>query len=204
MSTTAPLSPPLIPVSPELAARLTRLTVAQYDCMIENGTINDAEGVELIEGLLVTKMGRNRPHIQAGKKGLETLLKPAPAGWHVAKEDPVVAPDWSKPEPDLAIVRGRIEDYSTRDVTASDLGLVMEIADSSLAEDRDVMGRLYAAGGIPTYWIVNLVDRQVEVHADPDPAGGYRAKAVFQPHEEIPVALDGVEVGRVSVLDLLP
>ena len=77
--------------------------------MIENGTIGDAEKIELIEGLLVTKMGRNRPHVQASKKGLAALLRIAPPGWHVAKEDPFVASDWSKPEPDLALVRGRVD-----------------------------------------------------------------------------------------------
>ena len=204
MSRTAPSAPPPISLSPQLAARLSRLTVDQYDRMIENGTIGDAEDVELIEGLLVTKIGRNRPHVQAGKLGLEALLRIAPPGWHVAKEDPVIASDWSKPDPDLALVRGRVAYYSNRDVAAADMGLVLEIADSSLAEDRDVMGRLYAAGGIPAYWIVNLVDRRVEVYTDPDPAGGYRAKAIFQPGEQIPVTLDGAEVGRVPVIDLLP
>jgi hypothetical protein len=86
--------PPLpISVSPQLASRLSRLTVDQYDRMLENGTLNDAEDVELIEGLLETKMGRNRPHVQAGKMGLAALPRIAPRGWHVAKEDPFVASD---------------------------------------------------------------------------------------------------------------
>jgi Uma2 family endonuclease len=204
MSSMAQPVPPPISVSPSLAARLSRLTVDQYDRMVENGTIGDTEELELIEGLLVTKMGRNRPHVQAGKMGLEALLRIVPPGWHVAKEDPFVASDWSKPEPDLALVRGRVADYSGRDVTATDLGLVVEIADSSLAEDRHVMGRLYAAGGIPAYWIINLIDRRVEVYNDPDPAGGYRRETVFRPGDEIPVVLDGLDAGPIPVMDLLP
>ena len=180
------------------------ITVRQYDRMIENGTIGDAENIELIEGLLVTKMGRNRPHVQAGKKGLAALLRIAPPGWHVAKEDPFVASDWSKPEPDLALVRGRVDDYANRDVTAGDIGLIIEIADSSLAADREVMGRLYAAGGIPVYWIVNLVDQWIETYTSPDPTSGYQSRVDYRPGEEIPVVIDGQEVGRIAVTELLP
>ncbi|MFO0890590.1 MAG: Uma2 family endonuclease [Isosphaeraceae bacterium] len=203
MTTVPPQAPPTS-VSPHLAARLSRLTVDQYDRMTETGMLHRAEDVELIEGLLVFKIGRNREHVQAGKLGLAALQRIIPPGWHVAKEDPFVASNWSKPEPDLAVVRGRIEDYAKRNVTSGDLGLIVEIAESSLAEDRDVMGRLYAAGGISVYWIVNLVDRCVEVHSDPDPGTGYRTRAVLQPGQQIPVVLDGAAVGAVPVDDLLP
>jgi hypothetical protein len=108
MSTIAQTPPTLAP-SAHLLAGLYRLTVRQYDRMIEDGTIAEDEPVELIEGLLVRKMGKKRHHIQAGKRGLKALSRLAPAGWHVAKEDPIVASDWSKPEPDLALVRGDVE-----------------------------------------------------------------------------------------------
>ncbi|APW62014.1 Uma2 family endonuclease [Paludisphaera borealis] len=204
MSTTTPATPLPVAISPLLTSRLSRLTVSQYDRMIENGTISQSEDLELIDGLLVTKMSRNRPHVQAGKLGLAALMRIVPPGWHVAKEDPIVASDWSKPEPDLALVRGRVVDYATRDVTASDVGLVIEIAASSLAVDRDVMGRLYASGGIPVYWIVNLIDGLVEVYSDPDPAHGYRSRLDFRRGDSIPVAVDGRDLGRVTVDDLLP
>lgn len=164
----------------------------------------DDENVVLINGRLVTKQVRSRPHIQAGKMGLAALSRIVPPGWHVAKEDPIVASDWSKPEPDLALIRGRIVDYATRDVTASDVGLIVEIADSSLAVDRDVMAHLYASGGIPVYRIVNLVDGLVEVYSDPTPLQGYQSRLNHQRGDLIPVAVDGREIGRVAVDDLLP
>lgn len=102
------------------------------------------------------------------------------------------------------MVRGGIADYATRDVTAGDLGLVVEIADSSLAVDRDVMGRLYASGGVPVYWIVNLVDDLVEVYSDPDPVKGYRSRVDHRRGDRIAVAVDGVEIGRLAVDDLIP
>ena len=98
--------------------------------------------MELIEGVLVNKMGRNRPHIVAGNKGLRMLSGIVPSGWYVAKEDPVVVSNWSKPEPDLAIVRGQAADYIDRDVTAVDVALVVEIAESSLSVDQEDMAQI--------------------------------------------------------------
>jgi len=173
--------------------------------MIDDGTIAEDDQVELIEGLLVRKLGKKRPHIQAGKKGLKALSRVAPRGWHVAKEDPMVASDWSKPEPDLAIVRGDVEDYSDRDVTAADIALVVEISAATLVDDRTAMARVYATSGIAYYWIVNLVDFQVEVYSDPDPAQGrYGNRVDFRPGQDLPLIIDGCQVGTIAVADLLP
>ncbi len=150
-----------------LASALYRLTVCQYDRMIADGTIKCDDRVELIEGLLVAQRVRNRASIVAGNKGLRILWRIMPPGWHVAKRVPIVASDWSKPEPDLAVVRGAVEDYDEREVTSEDVALVVAIADSNLPADRTDMTRVYAAAGIPVYWIVNLVEDQVETWFDP-------------------------------------
>jgi Uma2 family endonuclease len=200
---TESLAPPTDAPGPWLASSLYRLTVQQFDRMILNGTIADADRVELIEGLLVTKMGRNRPHVQAGNKGFWTLARMLGPGWHVRKEDPVVISEWSKPEPDLAVVRGEVADYDNRDVTAADVALVVEIADSSLSADQKEMARVYAASGISVYWIVNLVDRQVEVHSGPEPAG-YAVATVFRLNQDIDIVIDGDHLGRIAVAEMIP
>ena len=79
-----PADPPL----PSFLSHVYRLTVKQYDQMVETGILGKRDRVELIEGILVAKMGRNRPHIVAGKKALRTLDGAILPGWHVAKEDP--------------------------------------------------------------------------------------------------------------------
>jgi Uma2 family endonuclease len=173
--------------------------------MVEDGTISEGDQVELIEGLLVRKMGKKRPHVQAGKKGLQALSRVAPPGWHVAKEDPIVASDWSKPEPDLALVRGDVEDYSSRDVTAADLALVVEISAATLTEDRIDMGRVYSVSGVPYYWIVNLINSKVEVYSQADPLlGRYGTQTDYLSGQDVPVIVDGREVGRIAVDSLLP
>ena len=139
--------------------------------MVQEELLDKQDRVELIEGLLVVKKSKKPPHVVAGKKGLRALERIIPQGWHVAKEDPIVVSGWSEPEPDLAVVRGRAEDYLQRQVTAAEVALVVEISQSSLTTDRSEMERVYAASGIPFYWIVNLVDGQVEVYTGPGPAG---------------------------------
>ena len=181
------------------------ITVKQYDRMIDAGIIGEHDQVELIEGRLVPKMGGKRPHIQAGKRSFRALSRIMTPGWHLAKEDPIVASDLSKPEPDLSVVRGDVDDYKHRDVTASDLALVVEIAEWSLTDDRTVLSRVYAASGIPTYWIINLIDGQVEVYSDPDQnSGGYNTHAEYKPGDDVPVIIESLEIARIGVADLLP
>ena len=212
-STMTPASAPVIePVGPPAPSdepgascwsHIYRLTVEQYDRMVEANILGPDDKVELIEGILVTKMGRNRPHVQAGNKGFRALSRLVGDGWHVRKEDPSVVSPLSKPEPDLSVIRGTIEDYDHRDVTAADMALAVEISESTLYADRREKLPLYAASGIPCYWIINLIDRQLEVFSDPE-GREYRKAEVFSGDQEIPVILDGAEAGRVRVADLLP
>jgi Uma2 family endonuclease len=80
--------------------------------------------------------------------------------------------------------------------------LPLEVALTSLADDR-IQGGLYAAAGIPVYWIVNLVDKQIEVHWGPS-ATGYSSREIFLAGDAVPVVIDGATVGRIAVEDLLP
>jgi len=84
---------------------------------------------------------------------------------------------------------------------------VVEVADASLNRDRTIKKRLYAAAGIAVYWIVNLVDSQVEVYTDPTGPGqqpDYRQRRDFDRAATVPVVIEGKEVGRLAVRDLLP
>ena len=194
---------PNVPPSPCLASALYRLTVRQFDRMVDDGTIGDGERVELIEGLLVARTGRNQPSIVAGNKGLRVLWRIVPPGWHVAKGVSIVASDWSKPAPDLAVIRGVVEDYDEQAVTAQDVALVVEIADARLPADRTDRTRVYAAAGIPVYWIVNLAEGQIEVWFDPR-REGYQSHQVLGRGQDVPVVVAGGEAGWIAVADILP
>ncbi len=118
---------------------------------------------------------------------------------------PVALDEESAPEPDLAVVAGRRADYQVRHPARP--VLVVEVSDSSLRFDREDKGSLYARARVPEYWIVNLIDRVVEVYRDPgpdaSPAHGWRYRSVVSlgPTGTVePVALPSA---RVRVADLL-
>ena len=180
-----------------------RFTVTQFRQLLRDGTIGPQERVELIDGLVVNKVSKNPPHILVGKLLFSGLQGIVPVGWHVTKDDDVVVSDHDQPQPDLAVVRGSPRDYLDRYATAADIGLAAEISESTLASDRLIKIPRYASGNIPVYWIVNLIDEQVEVYTNPVGAT-YSDRAVFTRGQEIPVVIDGRLVGRIAVSEILP
>ena len=152
--------------------------------MVASGVFRGRERFHLINGYLVAKMTQNDPHATADELCGDALGRIIPAGWHVRAAKPIRIPSQaSKPEPDRCVVRGSIRDYARRSPEPADIALVAEISDSSLGEDRK-QALLYARAGIPVYWIVNLVDRQVEVYTDPSPAG-YQARQDYHEGDTI-------------------
>jgi Uma2 family endonuclease len=191
-------------VAPEwVPAPLYRMSLEKYEAMVACGAFGPKDRFHLINGFLVAKMTQYPPHSTADGLCGQAFDQVIPAGWHVRSAKPIRLPEQvSKPEPDRCVVRGSIRDYSQRDPGPVDVALVVEVAESSLAEDRK-MARIYGGSGIPAYWIVNLVDRQVEVYTLPY-SDGYHSRQDFAPGQEVLVVIDGVEVGRIRVADLLP
>ena len=124
-------------------------------------------GLSLIDGYLVKKMGKKPPHVWSVDASEEQLKALLPPGWYLRKESPVRIPNYDEPEPDLAIARGSRDTYLTRHPGPVDIALLVEVSDSTLARDRGEKRAAYARGRIPLYWIVNLIDRQVNVYSGP-------------------------------------
>ncbi len=177
---------------------LYRLSVEEYERI---GELLDDRRVELIDGLLVAKMTQKPPHVVACELTREAIATTAPAGWHLREAKPVRLAT-SEPEPDFSLVRGKARDYAVRHPGPADIALVVEVADSSLAKDR-LRTRSYGPSDIPTYWIVNLVERQVEVYGDPQP-NGYASRVDYPLGTDVPLVIDGDTIGRIAVADLLP
>ncbi|HEX8204307.1 MAG TPA: Uma2 family endonuclease [Isosphaeraceae bacterium] len=199
MTIAAPAPPPY---------RLWRLTVDRFARMFEAGILTRKDRVRLWKGQLVEKMTKGRPHVVAESGLNRALLRVVPDGWYVEHEAPLVLTQRndSLPEPDFKVVRGRMEDYSSAPTTR-DVPLVIEVADSSLPHDRAEVLELFAAESIPTYWVANIPDRQIEVHTGPSGPSvpqGYTVCTVFRPGDEVPVVLDGIEVGRIAVDEIFP
>ena len=84
------------------------------------------------------------------------------------------------------------------------MALLVEVSDGTLGQDRGVKLAAYAKDGIPVYWIVNLVDRQVEVYTRPVKAGRYRSRKDYKPGQQVPVVIAGQQLPPIAVDDILP
>jgi Uma2 family endonuclease len=182
-----------------------RLSVRQYDLMIEAGILTANDRVELLQGLLVEKMARKPPHDSAVTRIIRRLIPVLPADWSLRVQSAVVLRD-SEPEPDFAIVRGSEEAFDRRKPTARDVGLLMEVSDSTLLDDRQFKGMLYAEARVLQYWIVNLRDACIEVYTGPKAGKSprYSLRHDYRGDDVLPLILDGKEITRLLVNELFP
>ena len=181
-----------------------RFTRAEYDRLIAQGFFDEDEPIELLDGLLVVKEPQGSRHVTVAglvRTALEQAFGPR---FHVRSASPIALDATSEPEPDLAVVRGRLRDYL--DAHPSTPVLVAEVSQSSLASDRLWKARLYARAGLKEYWIVNIVDEVLEVYRQPVRAAGrpwtYRSVRLLRRGAVVrPLAAPRA---RIRVADLLP
>ena len=189
---------------PVSTKRWTRL---EYERLVELGAFQPGERLELVGGDLLVREPQHGPHATAVGLVEDALRAAFDAGWVVRVQMPVALDDESEPEPDVAVVLGNRRDYSRGHPNRP--ALLIEVAESSLAFDREHKGSLYARARVPDYWIVNLVDRVLEVYREPAPAPeeapyGWRYTIVrtIRPAElASPLAAPDA---RIAVTDLLP
>ena len=185
---------------------ILRLRIEQYHAIIQAGILTDDDSVELLEGWLVFKMPKNPPHrptTRLVRTALENIL---PAGWYVDSQEPITLSN-SEPEPDIVVVRGDTRQYLDRHPGAEDIALIIEVSDTTLQRDRTVKKRIYARAGISIYWIVNLVEEQVEVYSQPTvevEQPDYSQRWDFGRSAVIPIIIEGIEIGAIAVNSLLP
>ena len=189
--------PQTIPYQP------VRMSIDRYHALTRAGAFTEHDGVELLEGVVVEKMSKNPPHRLTTRK-CDLLLSSLPLhGWHVQNQEPITLHN-SEPEPDVAIIRGQLSDYTQRHPSIGEIALVVEVADTSLVTDR-YKGRLYAAAGIPFYWLINLVERCVEVMSDPlsvDGQATYTRCVIHQLTDPLQVFIDDRLVGSIQTEEL--
>ena len=170
--------------------------------MIASGSLNEPKKIELIDGYLVTKEKKSAEYGFSAKVVLKALERLLPPDWTWRLEQPVRIPEYDEPEPGVTIVRGSDADYKHRIPEPPDVGMLVEVSRKNVSVDR-FQGGIYGRAGIPAYWIVNLVDRWVEVYTDPGPTG-YASRKDFPSGQQIPVVIEGRQCGQIAVDDILP
>lgn len=201
MSVTASQLPPGATYT---SAPVYRMSVEQYHALVEQGHLTSDDPVELVEGVLVFKMPKNPPHricLDSLDRWISRLL---PSDLSRQLQEPITLHD-GEPEPDLSVYEGQSRDYPDRHPSAADVLLVIEVSDATLAFDRGPKLRSYARAGIAQYWIVNLNDREIEVHTDPKPEqSAYGSKMVYREGAKFPLTLVGHTLGEIRVDQILP
>jgi Uma2 family endonuclease len=184
---------------------LARFSVEEYHLLLESKVIAPSKRTELLEGLVVEKMTRLPPHDVSLTLLQQELPPRLPEGWIVRSQCAITTSE-SEPEPDFAIVKGPARRYARRHPRRADVAFIVEVADSTLDEDRDWKGRIYARTRIPIYWIVNIPDRRVEVYTRPrggrNPA--YLDQHDYGPDDMIPLVIADEQVGEIAARDILP
>lgn len=182
-----------------MSVRTKMWTREEYDRLIAAGGFAPESRVQLIRGEIVEMAPQGSRHATANLRAEQALRRIFAQGFTVRTQLPLALGQWSEPEPDVAVVRGAIEDY--RQGHPETAVLVVEAADTTLAFDRTRKLEVYAGAGIPEYWIVNLIDGMLEVYRSP--AGpAYEETRRVGPDEVIgPLAALS---GALSVSALLP
>ena len=178
----------------------------EYERLVDLAVFQPGERVELVGGQLVVREPQGSPHAVAVRLAEDALRSAFGSGWEVRVQMPVALDDESEPEPDVAVCAGKPRDYlaghPSRPV------LLVEVAETSLAFDREHKGSLYARAHVPDYWIVNLADRVLEVHRDPAPSAdapyGWRFSTLFRLGATDTVSPLRAPRARIPVADLLP
>lgn len=181
---------------------LHRFTVGQFQKMIAVGIFPPGERVELLRGLVLKKMTQNPPHAVALDLAQGLIRPRLPPAWFLREQKPIVAPH-SLPEPDLSAVRGPATRYVKQHPRPTDIGLLIEVADTSLDYDRGEKGRVYAQAKVSVYWIINLLEPKIEVYTVPKGGkqSGYQHRKDYSLDESVPLVIEGKEIATIPVRD---
>ena len=186
--------------------RLRKWTRAEYERLIAIGVFHPGEPVELLGGELMVSEPQGSAHNTAIGLMEDALRAALGPGWLVWSQGPIALTDDSEPEPDIAVTRGSRWDYSQEHPARP--ALVVEVAESSLSLDREHKGSLYARAGVADYWILNLVERVLEIYREPilDPTTrfGWRYASLEILAPGASAAPLAAPAARIPVSDLLP
>jgi Uma2 family endonuclease len=177
-----------------------RLTVAEVYALTDQGVFDGDDAFELIEGEIVPMAAaKASPHEMMKSRLIEAFVLARPGGFALFVEASIAVSGESLLEPDLALWP---RDLGCREVLPEQVALVVEVASSSIAFDLREKARLYAAGGIREYWVVDALRYTIRVHRMPE-GGVYRDVEEYEAHDRVDAMLPGVSI-QLDQLGLPP
>jgi hypothetical protein len=184
-----------------------QITLERYHDWIQKGILTSDDRVELLESNLVRQMPNNPPHSAVIRLLMRFIYPMLGSGYDLASQQPITLNSTvSEPEPDLFIFRDIGPAQFDRHPDGDEVLLVVEVSDSSLRLDRGTKLKIYAQAKIPTYWIINLIDRCVEVYTSPIKGKNprYRQMETYVDGDMLELNLPDHEPLRLAVAELLP
>ncbi len=192
--------PPEVPPVP-----VRRFSVDEYHRLLDAGILRCGDPYELLHGWIVPKMTANPAHAATLRRLNRWFQRLLGDEFVIGVQQPIALPE-SVPEPDLWIAAGPEQRYATRHPGPREVLLVVEVSDSRVGTDREVKLPLYASAKLPQYWLVDLVERRLEVYTQP--RGGrrpvYRRCVSYTASDELPVELGGASLGRLRLAEIFP
>jgi Uma2 family endonuclease len=205
MATATESAPVLSPIEED---RIVDLTSDEFFRMIEAGVFAPERRVYLWGGRLIEKMAKTKAHFTSAVRILDAFRTRLPVGWLMSPENPVQLDAKHAPLPDIAVIRGPVEVYEKEDryTIVGDVGLIVEVAVTSLPKDLGARAEVFARALIPTYWVADVLGRKLIEHRGPrvvEGVGSYEHVRTLGRDDEVSLTFDGREVGPIPVRELL-
>jgi len=167
-------------VTPSFTSNIHKFTVQQYHLMHEAGVFTVGDRYELINGEIREKSPIGIKHAVCVAKTARLFQIKLGDRAFVWTQNPIILRNYSEPQPDLAILKWRDDFYASALPTPEDILLIIEVADSTIAYDREVKMPLYAVNGIPEMWLFDVNQQIIEGYTQPSPSGYKRMQRYEQ------------------------
>jgi len=173
----------------------TRISVDRFQKMIAAGVLTNSDRIELIDGEMVDRAPIGPKHAALTARLTKLLILAVGDTAIVSPGGPVNLGDFSEPQPDLMLLRPRDDYYAGKIPEASDVLLLIDISDSTLAFDQNTKRALYARHGVVEYWIIDVEGKRIQVHREPALNGSYVQAQGYEISDTVsPQALPEVSV----------
>jgi Uma2 family endonuclease len=184
---------------PELPGEPYRFSRERYDAMIEAGILQEDDRVELIAGEIINKMPIGPNHAATVNRCTQVFSNSVGKHCIVSVQNPIALDAFSQPEPDVALLRPRADFYAGSHPQPEHVLLIVEVADSSLLQDRQRKIPLYAAAGVPEVWLLSLMDKSLSRYRNPS-IGEYREVSRHFSGESLPLPeLPGTQIALTDL-----